>query len=124
MHVCACLVLPRDLGKARLGIGACRACATVLFGGYRVHFAMLLRSLARPALISRQLPRHSTILTRAMSVTHVDNTTQLDGILSKSKDKLSVSVPVKRFGCLVSSESLRSLTSMRHGEQAGMALSS
>lgn len=59
--------------------------------------AMLLRSLARPALISRQLPRHSTILTRAMSVRHIDNTTQLDGILSKSKDKLSVR-RAKRFG--------------------------
>ena len=86
-----------------------------------MHFAMLLRSLARPALISRQLPRHSTILTRAMSVTHIDSTTQLDGILSKSKDKLSVSA-VKRFGCLVSLEPLRSSTSMRHGEQDGMAL--
>ncbi|KAH9858351.1 thioredoxin-like protein [Lenzites betulinus] len=51
---------------------------------------MLLRSLARPSLLSRQLPRRSILLTRAMSVTHIDNTTQLDGILSKSKDKLSV----------------------------------
>ncbi|KAI0800718.1 thioredoxin-like protein [Fomes fomentarius] len=51
---------------------------------------MLLRTLTRPAFISRQLPRQSTIWSRAMSITHVENTTQLDGILSKSKDKLSV----------------------------------
>ncbi|KAI0778733.1 thioredoxin-like protein [Trametes elegans] len=51
---------------------------------------MLLRSLARPALISRQLPRNTSLLARAMSVSHIDSTTQLDGILSKSQDKLSV----------------------------------
>ncbi|KAI0699373.1 thioredoxin-like protein [Cerioporus squamosus] len=51
---------------------------------------MLLRTLARPALVTRQLPRQSSIFKRAMSIKHVENTTQLDGILSQSKDKLSV----------------------------------
>ena len=53
---------------------------------------MLLRTLVRPSLVSRQLPRHTSILTRAMSITHISNASQLDGILAKSKDKLSVSI--------------------------------
>lgn len=76
--------------------GRATCCASVI-----VYLAMLLRSLARPALIARQLPRHSTLLTRAMSITHLDNTAQLDGILGKSKDKLSVR-RAKRFARVLS----------------------
>ncbi|KAM5536067.1 hypothetical protein V8D89_010325 [Ganoderma adspersum] len=51
---------------------------------------MLLRTLTRPALISRQLPRRLPPFARAMSVSHLENAAQLDGILNKSNTKLSV----------------------------------
>ncbi len=78
------------------GRATASCCASVI-----VCLPMLLRSLARPALLARHLPRHSTILTRAMSITHLDNTAQLDGILGKSKDKLSVRL-AKRFARILS----------------------
>ena len=79
--------------------------------------AMLLRTLTRPALVTRQLPRHSAILTRAMSIRHVENATQLDGILSQSKDKLSVSVSAWEFIPVRAEWAFRSLTSMLLGRR-------
>ena len=56
-----------------------------------VVIVMLLRTIVSPSLVSRNLSRHSRILTRTMSITHIQNTRQLDDILAKSKDKTSVS---------------------------------
>ena len=62
-----------------------------------VALAMLLRTLVRPSLISRQLPRHVSGFSRTMSITHISNASQLDGILAKSKDKLSVSISLEVY---------------------------
>lgn len=78
---------------------------------------MLLRTLTRPPLVSRQLPRRLPSFARAMSVSHLENAAQLDGILNKSNTKLSVSVAACRPPNNPYNDALllRSLTSMRLG---------